>query len=203
MSDHSEPKDSGPEDRDPKSADPKDRDPKGADPKGADPKGADPQGARPRGAGPQSPVLQLRLVVEAADYDAAVRFYRDALGLTEEESFEDEGEGESGARGMVLDAGRATLELHNPAQRRMIDGLETDGIPSGHIRVAFEVADAAETTQALTDAGAALIAAPRVTPWQSLNSRLEAPAGLTVTLFQELAAGERTPTDLEGSDYEI
>ncbi|SDJ85274.1 Glyoxalase/Bleomycin resistance protein/Dioxygenase superfamily protein [Cryobacterium psychrotolerans] len=191
MSNHSDPKD-----RDPKSADPKEREPKGADPRGADPKGAD-----PRGAGPRPPVRQLRLVVEAADYDAAVRFYRDALGLTEEESFEDEGEGE--ARGMVLDAGRATLELHNPAQRRMIDGLETDGIPSGHIRVAFEVADAAETTQALTDAGAALIAAPRVTPWQSLNSRLEAPAGLTVTLFQELAAGERTPTDLEGSDYEI
>ena len=196
MSNHSEPKDSDPKDRDPKSADPQDSDPKGAEPKGADPKGAD-----PKGADPKPPVLQLRLVVEAADYDAAVRFYRDALGLTEEESFEDEGEGR--ARGMVLDAGRATLELHNPAQRRTIDGLETDGIPSGHIRVAFEVVDAAEKTQALTDAGAALIAAPRVTPWQSLNSRMEAPAGLTVTLFQELAAGERTPTDLEGSDYEI
>ena len=199
MSNHSDPKD-----RDPKSADPKDTEPKGAEPKGAEPKGAD-----PKGAAPKPPVRQLRLVVEAADYDAAVRFYRDALGLTEEESFDDddddddEGEGEGRTRGMVLDAGRATLELHNPAQRRMIDGLETDGVPSGHIRVAFEVADAAETTQALTDAGAALIAAPRVTPWQSLNSRLEAPAGLTVTLFQELAAGERSPTDLEGSDYEI
>ncbi|TFD46634.1 VOC family protein [Cryobacterium sp. TMT1-2-1] len=181
--------------------DPKGTDPQGVRTKHSDPRRTDPQGACPRGAGPRPPVRQLRLVVEAADYDAAVRFYRDALGLTEEESFEDPGEGE--ARGMVLDAGRATLELHNPAQRRMIDGLETDGIPSGHIRVAFEVVDAAETTQALTDAGAALIAAPRVTPWQSLNSRLEAPAGLTVTLFQELAAGERTPTDLEGSDYEI
>jgi len=160
---------------------------------------ADPTGAGPNYTDPKPPVRQLRLVVEAADYDAAVRFYRDALGLTEEESFE----GEGGARGMVLAAGRATLELHNPAQRQMIDGLETDGIPSGHIRVAFEVADAAEKTQALTDAGAALIAAPRVTPWQSLNSRLEAPAGLTVTLFQEPAAGERAPTQLQGSDYEI
>lgn len=148
---------------------------------------------------PKPPVRQLRLVVEADDYDAAVRFYRDALGLTEEMAFEDEG----GARGMVLDAGRATLELHNPAQRQLVDGLETDDIPSGHIRVAFEVADAAEQTQALTDAGARLIAAPRVTPWQSLNSRLEAPAGLTVTLFQELAAGERAPTEPKRSDYEI
>jgi len=31
-----------------------------------------------------SRVRQLRLVVTAADYDAAVRFYRDVLGLTEE-----------------------------------------------------------------------------------------------------------------------
>lgn len=30
---------------------------------------------------PVSPVLQLRLVVEADDYEAAVAFYRDALGL--------------------------------------------------------------------------------------------------------------------------
>ncbi|WP_244285242.1 hypothetical protein [Cryobacterium shii] len=87
---------------------------------------------------------------------------------------------------MVLDAGRATPELHNPAQRRMVDDLETDGNPSGHIRVAFEVSDAAGKTRQLTDAGAALIASPRVTPWQSLNSRLQGPADLTVTLFQEL-----------------
>ena len=34
--------------------------------------------------------------------------------------------------------------------------------------------------------GATLIAAPVETPWGSLNSRLEAPAGLQLTLFQEL-----------------
>ncbi|HSP51952.1 MAG TPA: VOC family protein [Cryobacterium sp.] len=140
------------------------------------------------------PVRQLRLVVEAADYDTAVRFYRDALGLTVAQSFEDE----SGARGLVLDAGRATLELHNPAQRQMVDDLETDGSPSGHIRVAFEVADAAGATRQLAEAGAAVIASPRVTPWQSLNSRLQAPAGLTVTLFQELdPAGEQAPGPME------
>jgi catechol 2,3-dioxygenase-like lactoylglutathione lyase family enzyme len=135
----------------------------------------------PNDAAPQQPVFQLRLVVEAADYDKAVRFYRDVLGLPEEVSFE----GEDGELGIVLDAGRATLELHNPAQRQLVDDLETDGQPSGHIRVAFEVADAAGTTRQLTDAGAVLVAAPRVTPWQSVNSRMIAPAGLLVTLFQE------------------
>jgi hypothetical protein len=54
------------------------------------------------------------------------------------------------------------------------------------LRVAFEVADAASTTDALVDVGAELIGAPVETPWRSLNSRLAAPAGLQITIFQEL-----------------
>ena len=57
-------------------------------------------------------VLQLRLIVEAEDYDAAVAFYRDTLGLTEQAAFE----GEGGARVAILEAGRATLEIANPAR---------------------------------------------------------------------------------------
>lgn len=37
-------------------------------------------------------VRQLRLVVEADDFDEAVAFYRDALGLTEEFYVESEGD---------------------------------------------------------------------------------------------------------------
>ena len=40
---------------------------------------------------------------------------------------------------------------------------------------------------------ASSVAAPVRTPWQSLNSRIDAPAGLQITLFQELLpAQERT-----------
>jgi predicted enzyme related to lactoylglutathione lyase len=129
-----------------------------------------------------APVRQLRLVIQADDFEAAVAFYRDALGLTEEAAFEGEGD----ARVMILDAGRATLEIANPAQVRMIDGIEAEGRPSARMRVAFEVADAQTATDDLVDAGATLVASPRETPWRSLNSRLDAPAGLQVTLFQEL-----------------
>jgi hypothetical protein len=38
----------------------------------------------------------------------------------------------------------------------------------------------------LVAAGAELVAPPTETPWRSLNSRLEAPAGLQITLFEEL-----------------
>ena len=127
-------------------------------------------------------VEQLRLVVEANDFDEAVEFYRDVLGLPEEFHVESEGE----ARVIALQAGRATLEIVNPAQRRLIDQLEVGREVSRSIRVAFEVTNATLATDRLAAAGAELIAPPTQTPWRSLNSRLEAPAGLQITLFEEL-----------------
>jgi lactoylglutathione lyase len=124
----------------------------------------------------------MRLVVEAADYEEAVAFYRDVLGASEELVVDTEG----GASVTILDVGRATLELSNPAQVAMIDDVEVGGRVSPRLRVAFEVADAAATTRDLADAGAQVIAPPTVTPWQSLNARLSAPAGLQITVFQEL-----------------
>lgn len=129
-------------------------------------------------------VLQLRLVVEADDYDQAVAFYRDVLGLREELVVESKG----GAKVTIFDVGRATLELSNPAQVAMIDDVEVGRRVSPRLRVAFEVADAGAVTDDLVEGGAELIAAPTVTPWQSLNSRLSAPADLQITLFQELEA---------------
>lgn len=145
----------------------------------------------------QSPVLQLRLVVEADDYEEAVAFYRDVLGLSEQAAFEADGD----ARVSILNAGRATLEIANPAQRRMIDDVEVGHPTTPHLRVAFEVLDAEDRTQALVDAGATLVAPPTETPWRSLNSRLDAPAGLQISLFQELMTlEERRALDGFGTD---
>lgn len=127
-------------------------------------------------------VLQMRLVVEAADYEQAVAFYRDVLGASEEEAIE----GGGGARVTILDVGRATLEIANPEQVTMIDDVEVGRRVSPRLRVAFEVADTEGVTGELVESGAELIAAPTVTPWRSLNSRLSAPADLQITVFQEL-----------------
>ena len=78
---------------------------------------------------------------------------------------------------MILEAGRATLELSNPAQVAMIDEVEVGRRVAPRLRVAFEVDDAAAATDTLVDAGAELVAPPTRTPWKSLNARLEAPAG--------------------------
>ncbi|QDW63393.1 VOC family protein [Oerskovia sp. KBS0722] len=141
---------------------------------------------------PSRPVLQLRLVVEAQDYDQALAFYRDALGLPQLEAYTGDGD----ARVAILDAGRATLEIANPAQKRMIDDVEVGRQVAPRLRVAFEVTDAAGVTTDLVDAGASLVAPPVRTPWDSLNARLDAPAGLQITVFQELGApADPSPAD--------
>jgi predicted enzyme related to lactoylglutathione lyase len=141
-----------------------------------------------------SGALQPRLVVEAPDYEEAVPFYRDVLGLREELSVESEG----GALVTILDAGRATLELSNPAQVAMIDDVEVGRRVAPRLRVAFEVTDVAGTTRNLVEGGAELLAPPTRTPWDSVNARLAAPAELQITVFQETADG---PVD-GGSDEE-
>lgn len=135
-----------------------------------------------RSSEPPPPVRQLRLVIAAEDYAAALAFYRDALGMPELEAYQ----GDGGAEVTILDAGRATLEISNPAQVRFIDRVEAGGEPSLKLRVAFEVDDARQATRAAVDGGAELVADPRETPWRSLNSRLNAPEGLQLTLFEEL-----------------
>lgn len=128
-------------------------------------------------------VLQMRLIVEANDYDEAVAFYRDVLGAAEELQIH----GDNDQKVTILDVGRATLEISNLAQVDMIDRVEVGHRVSPHLRVAFEVADARGMTAQLTAAGANLIASPTKTPWDSLNARLEGPGGLQLTVFQELA----------------
>ena len=128
-------------------------------------------------------VRQLRLVVTVDNYDEALAFYRDVLGLTEEAAFAAEG-----GRVSILDAGRATLEITDRPHAEYIDRVEVGRRVAGHIRVAFEVDDSAAVTRTLSLAGAEVIAEPTVTPWNSLNARLEGPGDLQLTIFQELDA---------------
>jgi lactoylglutathione lyase len=132
-------------------------------------------------------VRELRLVVTAPDYEEALRFYRDVLGLAERAAYSS-----PGGRVTILEAGRATLELADPPHAAYIDEVEVGRRVAGHIRVAFEVSDTAAVTSTLEAAGAALVAAPTPTPWQSLNARLEGPAGLQLTLFSDLPSSGTT-----------
>src|SRR4029450_1314627 len=123
-------------------------------------------------------VRELRLSVTVPDYDEALRFYRDVLGLTELGTYTADG-----GRVAILAAGRATLELVDPTYAAYIDQVEVGRRVAGPIRVAFEVGDSNAMTAKLVEAGASMIAPATRTPGDSLNSRVDAPRGLQLTLF--------------------
>jgi predicted enzyme related to lactoylglutathione lyase len=127
-------------------------------------------------------VKQLRLVVHAEDYEGALRFFRDVLGMPEQEAYS----GDGGAQVNILDAGRATIEIANTAQVEMIDEVEVGRRVAGHFRVALEIEDCATVSRQATEGGAVPIAPPTLTPWNSLNARFDAPGEVHLTLFQEL-----------------
>jgi catechol 2,3-dioxygenase-like lactoylglutathione lyase family enzyme len=127
------------------------------------------------------PVRELRVAVTAENYEEALAFYRDALGLPVVESWENEG-----GSGAILDAGRATLEVLSRSQVDYVDEIEAGGAPSGPVRFALEVEDSAASAEVLEAAGAERLGGPVVTPWQHRNVRLRAPDGMQLTLFTVL-----------------
>lgn len=125
------------------------------------------------------PVGETRVAVTAADHEAAVTFYRDALGLPQLADWTT-----PDGRVVVLDGGRATLELIDEAQAAYIDRVEVGRRVAGPIRIALEVDHSAAVAERLVAAGAAYLGhGPVVTPWNDRNVRLNAPAGLQLTLF--------------------
>ncbi len=121
----------------------------------------------------------MALTVE--DFDAALAFYRDTLGLEQLEAWE-----AADGRVVILDAGRATLELVDERQAVTIDEIEVGRRIAGPVRLALEVVDSEATAATLTDAGAELLGGPVDTPWRDRNVRVRAPDGMQLTLFTVL-----------------
>lgn len=122
---------------------------------------------------------ELRFVLVADDYDAAVRLYRDALGLEVRDVFDDQG-----GRGVLLEIPAATLEVLDPEHRRMVDELEAGRPLDYRVRIAVAVDDLTEAGRSVTGAGAVPEADPVETPWGDRNQRFRTGEGLQLTLFQ-------------------
>ena len=122
----------------------------------------------------------MRVVLTVPDFDEAVAFYRDALGFEQIADWS----GEDG-RVILLDAGRATIELFDERQAESVDRIEAGRRVSGPVRLAFEVTDLDSATERLVAAGAESMAEPVVPPWGGRNARLCTPDGLQLTLFSE------------------
>lgn len=124
--------------------------------------------------------MEFRVVLTVGDFDQAVAFYRDSLGLEQIADWS----GEDG-RVILLDAGHATLELFDEPQAAKVDAIEAGRRVSGQVRLAIEVHDLDATAERLLAAGATTEAAPVVPPWGGRNARLRAPDDMQLTLFSD------------------
>jgi len=129
-------------------------------------------------------VAELRVALTVGDFEQALAFYRDALGLEQIADWS----GQQG-RVIILDAVRATLELLASDQAAYVDGIEAGARVAGHVRLAMGVADSGEMSSRLVAAGADSMAALVETPWGDRNIRLRSPDGLQLTLFSSGHAG--------------
>jgi lactoylglutathione lyase len=127
----------------------------------------------------EKPVLELRLVITASDYDRLRRFYCDGLGLQPSQEWPaDQG------KATVLPMGQATLEVFDEQQASTIDQLEVGKRVSGQIRLALRVPDLDFATKRLLQNGAVMVQGPVRTPWGDTSVRMQDPQGMQVTLFQ-------------------
>jgi methylmalonyl-CoA/ethylmalonyl-CoA epimerase len=127
----------------------------------------------------ESPVLELRVAITTEDYDRLASFYCEGLGLEPAQVWpEDQG------RALVLDMGKATLEVFDEKQAQTVDQIEIGRRISGKIRFALQVPDLKSAMERLTAHGATMVAPPVVTPWGDQNVRFQDPDGMQITLYQ-------------------
>jgi len=136
---------------------------------------------------PVRPVLQLRVALTTGEFERMTRFYTDGLGLQPAAYFENDG-----GHAVLVELGRASLEIFDEAQARAIDQLEAGGRVSGQIRLALQVPDLKAAMDRLLARGATLVHEPVLTPWGDFNVRLQAPDGMQITLFQSSAEAGNT-----------
>lgn len=123
-------------------------------------------------------ITELRVALTVAEFDEALAFYRDTLGLRQLADWSSQS-----GRVVVLDGGRATLELLDEDQAATVDQIEAGGRVSGTVRLALEVADSDATASRLVAAGGEEVAPAVTTPWGDRNARVRAPDGMQLTLF--------------------
>ena len=128
---------------------------------------------------PNHPIFELRIALTASDYERSMKFYCDGLGIEPSALWSN-----GGGRALILDMGKATLELFDEIQAATIDQIEAEQRISGQVRFALQVPDLKAAMERLLDHGATLVHPPIITPWGDYNVRLQDPDGMQITLFQ-------------------
>jgi methylmalonyl-CoA/ethylmalonyl-CoA epimerase len=126
-----------------------------------------------------NPILEMRVAITTSEYERLVNFYCKGLGI-EPAAIWNNGQGQA----LILNIGKATLQIFDEIQAETIDHLEAGRRVSGQIRFAFEVPDLKAAMERLIAHGASLVHPPIMTPWGDYNVRLQDPDGIQITLYQ-------------------
>ena len=133
---------------------------------------------------PFKSVFELRVALTSQDFERTVKFYCEGLGIEPAAIWNNDG-----GQAMMLEMGKATLELFDERQAEVIDNLEAGKRVSGQIRFALQVPDLQAALERLLAHGATLVHPPVKTPWGDYNVRLQDPDWIQLTLFQAASSG--------------
>ncbi len=137
-------------------------------------------------------ISELRVSLTVRDYERAVTMYRDALGLPVVLEWDEP----SGA-GVILAAGRGTLEIVDERQAEHIDQVEQTRDRSGGVRLALETPDSEATARRLVEYGEVGVAVD--TPWGDRNVRVRPTEGVQLTLFTPPPSTDKGDSETEAS----
>lgn len=125
------------------------------------------------------PILELRVCVTASDYERLVKFYCEGLGVEPAQIWKD-----NVGKALMIDMGKASLEIIDGVQANSIDEIEAGKRVSGQVRFAIRVPDLTAAMDGMIAHGATLVHQPVITPWGDHNVRLQDPNGMQITLFE-------------------
>ena len=124
-------------------------------------------------------VKELRIILTVDNLEEVIKFYREALGLEVSKEWH-----EPTGNGIILEAGRASLELIDKKHAEKIDAIEVGKRVAGPVRIALNIGDGiAEVGNTLAAAGAVKLAAVKQAPWSKVQ-RMQDPGGMQFTLFE-------------------
>ena len=122
---------------------------------------------------------ELRIILTVDNLDEIIKFYRDALGLETSQEWH-----EATGNGIILEAGKASLELIDSGHAARIDNIEVGKRVAGSVRLAFNVGNDINTAgDVLCAAGARALAEVKQAPWSKVQ-RMQDPSGMQFTLFE-------------------
>jgi uncharacterized glyoxalase superfamily protein PhnB len=125
-------------------------------------------------------VKELRIILTVENLDEMISYYTDTVGLKISKVWH-----EPTGNGIILEAGKASLELIDKNHAATIDAIEVGKRVAGSVRLAFNIGENnIENTSAKWIAGGAgKLADIKQAPWSKVM-RLEDPSGMQLTLFE-------------------